>query len=197
VNPITRMMKRCIKTPLKYALPLLFIGSLALVSISGCTSSTSNPTATPSATPSVTTTTSSFDPLLVKLQTALNSEYGSTWLIGRMNASGGANEIYMTPKANSSTVTNVWFTNDGSIANASANFAAQADLSSGPNNSTVLTPSLESHIGSDAATVALGHTPSTVNDAYFKGTGDWAGFDNEYIQYDQIFVYSTLSPSSS
>ena len=32
------MMKRYIKTPLKYALPLLFIGSLALVSISGCTS---------------------------------------------------------------------------------------------------------------------------------------------------------------
>jgi hypothetical protein len=32
-------MKRYIKTPLKYALPLLFIGSLVLVSISGCTSS--------------------------------------------------------------------------------------------------------------------------------------------------------------
>jgi hypothetical protein len=32
------MMKRYIKMPLKYALPFLFIGSLALVSISGCTS---------------------------------------------------------------------------------------------------------------------------------------------------------------
>ena len=42
MNPIARMMKRYIKTPLKYALPLLFIGSLALVSISGCTSSTTN-----------------------------------------------------------------------------------------------------------------------------------------------------------
>jgi hypothetical protein len=114
-----------------------------------------------------------------------------------MNASGGANEIYMTPKANSSTVTNVWFHNDGSVSNASTDFATQADPSSGPNNSTVLTPSLESHIGSDAATVALGHTPSTVNDAYFKGTGDWVGFDNEYIQYDQISVYITTSPSSS
>jgi hypothetical protein len=49
MNPITRMMKRYIKTPLKYALPLLFIGALVLVSISGCTSST-NPTS--SATPS-------------------------------------------------------------------------------------------------------------------------------------------------
>jgi hypothetical protein len=40
MNPITRMMKRYIKTPLKYALPLLFVGALVLVSISGCTSST-------------------------------------------------------------------------------------------------------------------------------------------------------------
>jgi hypothetical protein len=40
MNPIVRMMKRYIKTPLKYALPLLFIGALVLVSISGCTSST-------------------------------------------------------------------------------------------------------------------------------------------------------------
>jgi hypothetical protein len=39
MNPITRMMKRYIKMPLKYALPLLFIGALVLVSISGCTSS--------------------------------------------------------------------------------------------------------------------------------------------------------------
>jgi hypothetical protein len=38
MNPIAVMMKRYIKTPLKYALPLLFIGALVLVSISGCTS---------------------------------------------------------------------------------------------------------------------------------------------------------------
>ncbi len=42
MNPITRMMKRYIKMPLKYALPLLFIGSLVLVSISGCTSPTNS-----------------------------------------------------------------------------------------------------------------------------------------------------------
>jgi hypothetical protein len=44
------MMKRYIKTPLKYALPLLFIGSLVLVSISGCTSPSSTSTATPTPT---------------------------------------------------------------------------------------------------------------------------------------------------
>ena len=72
MNPITRIMKRYIKTPLKYALPLLFICSLALVSISGCTSqipapnnqlntttsvsasASATPTPTPSATPSAT-----------------------------------------------------------------------------------------------------------------------------------------------
>jgi hypothetical protein len=82
MNPIARMMKRYIKTPLKYALPLLFIGALVLVSISGCTSPaatspsptaqqatvtpsptsqaspTAAPTATPTATPAATTTPS-------------------------------------------------------------------------------------------------------------------------------------------
>ena len=56
MNPIARMMKRYIKTPLKYALPLLFIGSLVLVSISGCTSTNNTATATPTATPRATAT---------------------------------------------------------------------------------------------------------------------------------------------
>jgi hypothetical protein len=34
------MMKRCIKTPLKYALPLLFIGALVLASTAGCVTNT-------------------------------------------------------------------------------------------------------------------------------------------------------------
>ncbi len=78
MNPIARMMKRYIKTPLKYALPLLFIGALVLVSVSGCTSpattspsptaqqatvtlsptSQASPTAAPTATPAATTTPS-------------------------------------------------------------------------------------------------------------------------------------------
>jgi hypothetical protein len=37
MNPIVRMMRRYIKTPLKYALPLLFIGALVLASTTGCT----------------------------------------------------------------------------------------------------------------------------------------------------------------
>jgi hypothetical protein len=42
MNPIVRMMKRYIKMPLKYALPLLFIGALVLSSTTGCTVSTKN-----------------------------------------------------------------------------------------------------------------------------------------------------------
>lgn len=38
MNPIVRMMKRYIKMPLKYALPLLFIGALVLSATTGCTS---------------------------------------------------------------------------------------------------------------------------------------------------------------
>jgi len=45
-------MKRYIKTPLKYALPLLFIGALVLVSISGCTSpATTSPSPSASSAP--------------------------------------------------------------------------------------------------------------------------------------------------
>ena len=53
MNLIARMMKHYIKTPLKYALPLLFVGSLVLVSISGCLSlhNTNTAVASPTATP--------------------------------------------------------------------------------------------------------------------------------------------------
>jgi len=46
------MLKRPIKTPLKYAVPFIFIGALVLVSMSGClsrTSTSSLPTATAAA----------------------------------------------------------------------------------------------------------------------------------------------------
>jgi hypothetical protein len=46
MNPVARMMKRYIKMPLKYALPLLFIGALVLASTTGCVSSTNNNTIT-------------------------------------------------------------------------------------------------------------------------------------------------------
>ena len=63
MNPIVRMMKRYIKMPLKYALPLLFIGALVLASTTGCTtkttSSQSSPTAIASAASATKTPTAS------------------------------------------------------------------------------------------------------------------------------------------
>jgi archaellum component FlaG (FlaF/FlaG flagellin family) len=38
MNPIAKMMKRYVKMPLRYALPLLFICALVLVATTGCTS---------------------------------------------------------------------------------------------------------------------------------------------------------------
>jgi hypothetical protein len=55
MNPIAKMMKRYIKTPLKYALPLLFIGALVLVSTTGCVNN-NNPTAAPTAQATVAST---------------------------------------------------------------------------------------------------------------------------------------------
>ena len=48
MNPIVRMMKRYIKMPLKYALPLLFIGALVLASTTGCVTTTTNTTSSDS-----------------------------------------------------------------------------------------------------------------------------------------------------
>jgi len=37
------------------------------------------------------------------------------------------------------------------------------------------------------------NAPTIVNDFYCKGTGDYVGVDNEYIQYDQLVVSTTVS----
>jgi hypothetical protein len=51
MNPIVRMMKRYINTPLKYALPLLFIGALVLASTTGCVSNTPTASVSPTTSP--------------------------------------------------------------------------------------------------------------------------------------------------
>jgi hypothetical protein len=91
MNPIARIMKRYIKTPLKYALPLLFIGALVLVSISGCTSPTTSPspsassvpTATPTATPTPSPSPSPAQP------TTKSGPVGATLTQGGLTATFG------------------------------------------------------------------------------------------------------------
>src|SRR5665647_1950352 len=89
MNPIIRMMKRYIKMPLKYALPLLFIGALVLTCTAGCTSST-NPTATPTAT-TTTSTALKLTQLLQKMEPALK-QYNVT------EGPGGFLLSWTTPK---------------------------------------------------------------------------------------------------
>jgi hypothetical protein len=200
------MMKRYIKTPLKYALPLLFIGALVLVSISGCTSpattspspSVSNvPTGTPTAaatqaTPTAATpaATASFDPLLAKFVPTLKTEYGGDAVTQRAKDDISFDAVYVTFESNGRTTT-AEIRNEGSTDAASSLFKS---LSTGVSGDV---PDIGSntHFGQQAATVALGHAPTTVNDAYLKGTGESAGVDNEYIQYDQFFIMTTVTQS--
>ena len=88
MNPIARIMKRYIKMPLKYALPLLFIGALVLASTTGCVSTPTDATPTPKVTPTVkasvattamptATATAGFNPLLATLQSKLKSQYAA------------------------------------------------------------------------------------------------------------------------
>jgi hypothetical protein len=178
MNAITRMMKRYIKTPLKYALPLLFIGSLALVSISGCTSSTT-PTATP--TTNAATSTLGLTPLLKKIEPTLKQQYGS-------GISSGVSE-------GNNVVSVKWTTKDGWSATAAIDDRGTVDAASTafntlktPDSTQKSDPGNETGFGRAAATAALGHTPTVKNDAYLTGTGNWAGINNEYLQYDQIFI---------
>jgi hypothetical protein len=197
MNPIARLMKRCIKTPLKYALPLLCIGVLVLsASISGCTSSTrptatatpvatSNPTATPSA-------TAGFDPLLAKIATVLKPQYGSMVSTRAKNENVSFDGVYVSIE-NGSTITTVEIRNEGSTENASRTFSVLSTPTAGAD---VKDPTKVTLFGETAVTTALGHQPTTVKDVYVRGVGDYQGVDNEYIQYDQIFIDTLVTPST-
>jgi hypothetical protein len=68
---------------------------------------------------------------------------------------------------------------------------------SAPDSRSTLAPESVTHFGQQAATVALGHAPSTVQDVYIRGTGDYAGIDNEYIQYDQLLIAINMVPAQT
>ena len=203
MNPITRMMKRYIKTPLKYALPLLFIGALVLVSISGCVSMptpTVSPTATSSATATAKatatcSTTAVFDPLMTKIANALKPQYGNAVENRPNNGSNvGGGEVFVSFQ-NGSTITTVEIRNEGSTENASRTFSVLSTPTAGVD---VKDPSKVTHFGETAVTTALGHPPTTVNDVYLRGVGDqYQGVDNEYIQYDQIFIQTLTTPAET
>jgi hypothetical protein len=114
------MMKRYIKTPLKYALPLLFIGALVLVSISGCASpattspspsassaptaqqaqvtatptSEASPTAAPTAAPTTTPTPSTGDYVALKVNSITTSSQLGSYPLGSTPAPGKAYVVF-------------------------------------------------------------------------------------------------------
>ncbi|MGZ4911906.1 MAG: hypothetical protein ACXV5B_02120 [Halobacteriota archaeon] len=197
MNPIAKMMKRCIKMPLKKALSLVFISTLLLISIAGCTSPSNN-SATPSPTAAVatsaaqlnSTTTASFDPLLAQMVPTLKAQYGNNSVTQRAT-NINAYTVFVTFESNGR-VTTAYIRNEGSIDAASRTYTSLSTCAS----SDIKDTASITHFGQQAATVALGHAPTTVNDTYCKGTGDNAGVDNEYIQYDQIFIQAAITAKS-
>ena len=180
-------MKRYIKTPLKYALPLLFICSLALVSISGCTSSTT-PTATPTPTAQTTSSTLGLTALLKKMEPTLKSQYGSG--VSEGAAHDGVYVTWTTPDGWNATAA---ISDRESTANASVSYNSLST----PDTSDKLDVGNVTSFGQAAATAALGHTPTVSNDAYLTGVGQWAGTNMEYLQYDQIFIQISYNAPTS
>jgi hypothetical protein len=138
---------------------------------------------------STSTPTSSFDPILSKMEPMLKAEYTSptaniTIYESPKNAGQSVDELrfIMNYPANRTTIGAVISNEGAGQAAAGVNSLSASDISSGGVQGT------PTSFGLQAATVALGHVPSTVNDVYVKGTGNNKGIDNEYIQYDSLFV---------
>ncbi|MGZ4934457.1 MAG: hypothetical protein ACXV49_08170 [Halobacteriota archaeon] len=173
---------------------LLALVIVASLSISGCTSplnsgspTTSQANATETQQP---TGTSGFDPVLTKMAMELTNEYKTTVSKQPKNGTGSHDFISLAVDTPHNTTTHAQVTNYGTTAAATGVYKMFATPASGG----VSTPASVTHFGEQAATVALGHTPTTVNDYYLKGTD--VGTDNEYIQYDQLFVETTVTSSS-
>ncbi len=178
--------------PLRKTLPLLWICSVLLISITGCTSSSSSQSPSAAVTSTTTATSTSaanFDPLLTKLATSLKSEYGDAVEQRRTNVN--SETVFVTFESEGR-LTAVEIRNEGSVDAANRTFEALSTcVSEDTNDSSNVT-----HFGQQAATVALGHAPTTANDAYCRGTGELAGVDNEYIQYDQLFIQTVVTTKS-
>jgi len=131
----------------------------------------------------------SFDPLLANLVPTLKAEYGSNAVKARPKQTGiglDYDAVFVNFESHGR-MTWAEIRNEGSIEAASNSFKILSTPSPGSGDKLEL--GSITYFGQQAATVALGHAPTVVQDAYLKGTtGINAGVDNEYIQYDQLFV---------
>ncbi len=178
MNPITRMMKRYIKTPLKYALPLLFIGSLALVSISGCTSSTN--TTTSSATPTATPTGN--DPLLAAI---VNQETAAGYPTPSQGAWGGVNAsaklLGSVLMGNDNDSVNILHFNSVANATADYNLVASSNEARSVRNETPI------YWGLSGYTTGAGHAPTVKKAVTYYTGGDYQTHETA-IQYDSVVI---------
>jgi hypothetical protein len=185
-----------------YGIAVLFFLAVAAAVVSSPQQPNTNlgtPTPTvqaPTATPSG-ASASSFDPILTKMEPVLKAEYTSpnaniTITESPKNAGQSVDMLHFDVyyPANGTTIGATVDNRGASEASASVTSLSASDISSGGVQGT------PTNFGLQAATVALGHAPSTVNDVYVKGTGNNEGVGTEYIQYDSLFVqvmYTTLS----
>jgi len=173
---------------------LLVIVSAAM---SGNNSNTSTPTPTAAATTSVKATAtpsaapsnnSSFDPVLAAMMPGLKAEYGAA----NVTQEAAAIRVDVTYENETSLIA-IIDNRGASEASASVDFLSGQQINEGNYTNA---PGLVTHFGLDAATAGLGHAPSAVKDIYVKGTGDNNGVNEEYIQYDSLYLdvmYNTVA----
>ena len=188
MNPIAKMMKRYIKTPLKYALPLLCIGVLVLsVSISGCTSSENAPTETP-------TTSATLAPVLQTVESQLKTTYADP----SYNLTVGEENSNLHFRLNDHGVVidgNIYSYDSIDSANDSIN-TLWATMVHDPGFTPVMTPPHFEMM--PIATAALGHTPTTEFDGSFLQVGSSPPMYTDIVQYDTLVLhYNAITGASA
>ena len=186
--------------PLKYALPLLFIGVLVLASTTGCVSTPTDATPTPKVTPTVkasvattamptATATAGFNPLLATLQSKLKSQYAANKMTTKQlpkKTDQSIDELVVTVSLPNGDNVTALFRNYSSVADATKYYEMMAKEDSTTNGHANPT-----YFGQDAVKAALGHSPIVVKDTALQlqaGGATPTPVDYEVIQYDTIVV---------
>ena len=164
-----------------------------VVGVCGCTSSSNTPTATPAAT-ATPPTSATFDPTLVKLESALKAEYpGISITQTPANATVSSDYLgitYTLPNGN----TLIGTADNGTVAAETGSYRVKV---SPPPSDTVLDSANVTHFGQSAVASTLGGSV-TSQDSNFQTPGT-PYFSNEYILYTngQNAIFFSLVDSAS
>jgi hypothetical protein len=195
MNPIVRMMKRYIKMPLKYALPLLFIGALVLASTTGCVDTPAMPTPTvkatvaASATPQATATptvqeSSQNDPLITAMINAYNKSKGGAQYLSWVKL--GEPGLLGSASFGNDYDTSVQITRYSTVAKATEYYNGWFANSTDPEHK-VLTPVAW---GLDYYTAAAGHAPTVKSITTMYVGGVWKQTQTVAQYDDTVVVYA-------